>query len=95
MGHYDLDYEMEDELRQIKAAEKEHPRFEIKHRFTDLHLGRVYTIEDSEAIMLFCVNRDNSLQILPGQFNTLEEEIKSLKWVRKALKAFKASEFNR
>ena len=95
MGHYDLDYEMEDELRQIKAAEREAPEFDIRHKFTDLHLGVVYTIEDKTAIMLICVGRDNTIRILPGRFETLDEEIESQKWVRKALKAFKVSVFNR
>lgn len=94
MGHYDLDYEMEDELRQIKAAEETYDRFEITFKFTDNYLGRVYTIKDQERIMLVCLGPNDKLYILPGDYGNLEEELAGFKWVRKALKAFKVSKYN-
>jgi len=92
MGHYDLGYEMEVELLRLfshqNTTTKENT-MEVTDVFSNTYLGTYYTIEDHTSIMMAVVKDDKVMVIPGGSFCSIDKELDTKKFERKALKALR------
>ena len=94
MGHYDLDYEMEDELRNMKKdfkfLKKEYsPEFDITCVGYHSSLGNFYVIENESWVGSFLYREDGSVEIhSTGAKESVTDAIEAYKVGAQMLEAF-------